>query len=60
VQLYGEVTSRPRFPIYTLEPIRKVYVNNFKAIGNCLWNLFLVCGTFCVEQAHKLIGASKL
>jgi hypothetical protein len=25
-----------------------------------MWDLFLVCGTFCVEQAQKVIGASEL
>jgi hypothetical protein len=25
-----------------------------------MWHLFLVCGTFCVEQAQKVIGASEL
>jgi hypothetical protein len=34
-------------------------VNNFKAIGNCVW-IVLVCGQFSVEQANKVIGASKL
>jgi hypothetical protein len=29
-------------------------------IGNCTWDLLLVGGTFCVEQAHGVIGASKL
>ena len=25
-----------------------------------MWTIVLVCGPFCVEQAHKVIGASKL
>ena len=53
--LYREVTSR-----LFIEPIRNFCVNNSKAIENCTWDLFLVCGAFCVEQAQKVIGASKL
>ena len=43
-----------------MEPIRNVCVNNFKAIGNCVWTIFPAGGPFGVEQAQKVISASKL
>ena len=36
-----------------IEPIRSVFVNNFKGIWNCVWTISLVGGLFRVEQAHN-------
>ena len=45
----GGVTPRP---IY-IEPIRKACVNDSKAIGNCMWDLFLVRGAFLRRASTK-------
>jgi hypothetical protein len=44
-----------------IEPIRNVFVNNFKAIGKLAWHLAGAPGTSCVEhtpEGKKEIKAS--